>query len=287
VLALCVYRGSEGLEIFQRMREGDSGQNVDEMAAAQCCLMGEFADRSALKEQELAIIKDLGLQCRGPKAYPVFRSYLPGYHPWFLSDEEARYLTLVFDAAIQFIGLMRAQPDVLRGHGADNYLVYQLHRGIKLPQSWSTSWQAPAPLPHTPSLIGPVPEERLREIMSEKLTRAAAWEVGSFIVPNATIAEGDRPYYARILLALESQSGIVLASDTIPAFEDGCAALRDFILSTIRDHHVLPQEIRVSDARLAQVLKLIAPLLGITSSLHRKLPALLAAKRSMAAHFRT
>jgi hypothetical protein len=282
VLALCVYRGSEGLKICRRMHAGDFTQDFDEVAAAQFCLMGEFEDRSALKKQDLAIIKALGLKCRGRQAYPVFRSYLPGYCPWFLTDEEARYLALAFDAAIQFIELFRAQPDILSGGGAGSYLVYQLRSGVDLPQSWTTSWRAPDPLPRAPILHEPMPEDLLREILSKKLIRTAAWEVGSFIMPNARITEGDRPYYARILLAVHSQLEIVLASHTIPSFEDGCAALRDLILSAIRDHQVLPQEIRVCDATLAEVLKPISSRLGITTSLHRKLPAVLAVKQSMA-----
>jgi len=266
------------------MQAGDSTLDLDEIAAAQCCLMGEFEDRSALKKQDLAIIKALQLQCRGRQAYPVFRSYLRGYCPWFLTEEEAGYLALAFDAAIQFSDLFRAQPDILRGHGDGRYLVYMPLNGVESPQSWTTSWRAPDPLPQAPILRAPVPQELLDEMPSKELTRTTAWEAGSFIMPHATITGGDRPYYARILVALHSQSGMVLASNAIPAYEDGYTALRDFILSTIRDYQVLPEEIRVCDKALEEILKPIAALLGITSRLRRKLPALLAVKQSMAAN---
>jgi hypothetical protein len=282
VFALCVYRGSEGLKNYLRMREADIPLDFSDIAAAQYMLMGEFEDRAALKKQDLAVIKVLGLKCRGRRAYPVFRSYLPGYCAWFLTEEEARYLTHAFGAAIQFIADFWAQPDILRGHGPHSYLVYQLKDGVESPQSWTTSWQEPEPLPQAPILTEPVPQELLREILSKKPVRTEAWEVGSFIIPHAAITDGDRPYYARILLAVQSQLGIVLASHTIPAFEDSRVALRDFVLATLRDHRALPGEIRMCDAMFADVLKPIAAKLGINAGLHRKLPALSAVKEAMA-----
>lgn len=286
VLALCVFRGSEGLESCRRVREADFTLDYDDMAASQHCLMGEFEDRSALKKQDLEVIKTLGLKCRGRRAYPIFRSYLPGYYPWFLTEEEARYLALAFDAAIQFTTDFRAQPDILYGHDARSYFVYRPKLGLESPQSWTTCWQAPEPLPQAPILAEPVPQEILREILAKTPTRTEAWEVGSFIMPHARITEGDRPYYAKILLAVHSQSGIALASQTIPAFEDSHVALRDLVLETFRDFRLLPREIRVCDATLAEAFRPIAAKLGITASLHRKLPALSAVKEAMAAYTR-
>ena len=282
VFALCIYRGSEGLEIYRRMQVGEVSLESDDVVALQNCLLGEFEDRAALEKEDLAIIKSLGLKCRGRKAYPVFRSYLPGYGDWFLTEGEAKFLGLAFDAAIDFVALFRAQPDILRRHSPGRYLVYLSRNGVESLQSWTTSWQAPDPLPDKPILSKPVPREFLSEIVSRKPARTAAWEVGSFIMPNARITDRDRPYYARILLALHCQSGIILASNTIPSFEDENVALRDFIVSTIRNFQLLPEEIRVCSAKLAELLKPIAAPLGITASLRKKLPGLLEVRRSMA-----
>jgi hypothetical protein len=284
VLALCVYRGSGGLEIYRRMQDGDITSESDDVPAALDCLMGEFEDRSALKKEDLANIKALGLKFRGRKAYPVFRSYLPGYYPWFLTEEEAAFLTLAFDAAVQFVALSRTQSDTRAGHAQGSYPVYMPGDGIDSPRSWTTSWQTPDPLPYAPILSDPAPQELLREIQAKKLMPTAAWEVGSFIMPHATITDRDRPYYVQILLALHGQSGIILASEVVPAFEDVNIALRDFTLSAIRDAGVLPKEIRVCNPALAEAFNPIAALLGTTSSLRKKLPALTAAKRAMAQH---
>jgi hypothetical protein len=286
MLALCVYRGSEGIGILRRMREAHLTKDIDEWAAAQFCLMGEFEDRTALKKQDLAVIKALGLKCRGHRAYPVFRSYLPGYCPWFLTEEEAVFLALAFGASIQFIADFRENPDILRGHGEGSCLVYKPEHVAGLPQAWTASWQVPEPLPQAPILFTHVPQEDLHELLSKNLTRTEALELGSFILPNTAITGECRPCYARVLVAVHSQMGIVLSTATIPAYEDSRVALRDLVLAMIRDQRLLPREIRVSDATLAEALRPIAAKLGITSSLHRKLPAVSAVKEAMAGYVR-
>lgn len=287
MLALCVYRGSEGLAIHQRMQAASPTQDFAELAAAHFCLMGEFEDRTALKKQDLAVIKALGLKCHGRRGYPLFRSYLPGYGPWFLTEEEVTFLALAFGAAIQFMRDFREHPDILRSPGEGSYLVYQPKSSAESPQAWAASWQTDEPLQKAPILLMPVPPEATREIVSKKLTRTEAWEVGAFIVPHAMITGEGRPYYARILAAVDSRSGIVLTSDTIPAYEDSRVALRDLVLATIRDQQLLPIEIRVSDDKFAEALRPIATKLGIICSLHRKLTSLSEVKKAMAAYGRS
>jgi hypothetical protein len=228
----------------------------------------------------------LGLKFRGRRAYPVFRSYLPGYGPWFLTEEEAVFLALAFGAAIQFVADFRGNPGILDGHGEDSYLVYQPARSAGPPLAWTTSWLSPEPLRKGRILCRPVHQEGLREILSRELTRTAPWEVGSFIMPNAIITGEGRPFYARVLAAVHSQSGIVLTSDTIPSYEDCRDALRELVLAAIRDQQILPKELRVSDPTLAEDLKPIAAKLGFTCSVHRELPALSAVRKALAIYGR-
>ena len=44
-------------------------------------IMLSFEDRDALQEEDLAVIRGLGLSFRGRQAWPLFRSYRPGYLP--------------------------------------------------------------------------------------------------------------------------------------------------------------------------------------------------------------
>ena len=56
--------------------------------------MASFEDRKLLQKEDFQLINKIGLKFSGPNSWPLFRSYRPGYHPWYLTNEEARYLTL-------------------------------------------------------------------------------------------------------------------------------------------------------------------------------------------------
>ena len=119
VLALNVYFGAEGLESYWSPHEVDEAERDDPLRAyavlnSQKCLMASFEDRSTLHKTDLRLIRELGLQFRGKKAWPMFRNYLPGYYPWFLvSPEEIRFLTLTLQQAKEVALKMTENPDFL------------------------------------------------------------------------------------------------------------------------------------------------------------------------------
>ena len=59
-----------------------------------------FEDRKFLRKPDFQVIKELELKFRGRNSWPLFRSYQPGYLPWYLTKDEARYLTLALQQAI-------------------------------------------------------------------------------------------------------------------------------------------------------------------------------------------
>ena len=83
ILGLCIYRGSEGLAFHQRIQSGELRPEDEDVATMQNALLADFTDRRDLEKEDLSIIKALNLKIRGRKQYPLFRSYLPGYVPWF------------------------------------------------------------------------------------------------------------------------------------------------------------------------------------------------------------
>ena len=98
VLGLNVYLGPKGFESYRQLQElahqGASGDALGPHALlnTQRCVMASFEDRAELHEQDLRLIKSLGLKFRGKKEWPMFQSYRPGYLPWFLTRSEGRFL---------------------------------------------------------------------------------------------------------------------------------------------------------------------------------------------------
>lgn len=76
------------------MIEGEIDGEEDDIFAMQNCLKLELGPRSDLRTEDHAVIRKLGIAFRGKNAWPQFRSLLPGYIPWFLTEPEARFLTI-------------------------------------------------------------------------------------------------------------------------------------------------------------------------------------------------
>jgi hypothetical protein len=101
MFALALYLGSEGLESYMRVASEPPLDpfEVFEEIMLQKCLMASFGSRDTLKKEDRQVIKRLGLKFRGRTAWPLFRSYRPAYHPWHLTADEARFLTLALQQA--------------------------------------------------------------------------------------------------------------------------------------------------------------------------------------------
>ena len=75
--------------------------------------MVSFEDRQLLQQPDLATITALGMKFRGRNAWPWFRSYRPGFQPWYLTGAEARFLTLALEQAMEVATRLRGNRRLL------------------------------------------------------------------------------------------------------------------------------------------------------------------------------
>jgi len=98
--ALGVYLGDNGISKFDKlMRVGDDIPSY-ETIHLQDCVMCSFDDREFVEKEDMKVIKELGLKFRGRNNWPVFRRFEPGFYPWFITDEECRFLTVAFQQSL-------------------------------------------------------------------------------------------------------------------------------------------------------------------------------------------
>jgi hypothetical protein len=270
VFALCVYRGSEGLALYQSIQSGIIGPGDDEIIAGQNAILAEFADRPDLEKEDLSVIKSLSLSIRGRKQYPRFRSYLPGYSQWFLNEDEVRFLTLALKAACQFAGDYLDNQTILQSDANERYLTYMSHRGVDGIDSWQREWLKPDPV-HSPPTAGlPCNEIRLHKIKQMKLNPDTAWEADGFLMPGI-LQDRERPYFARILAIAHHDSGFMLFTNLAPYADDPYPPLRDAILSAIETHKLLPSEIKLVGKNAYEAVQPIAKSLGFKITLSKNL----------------
>ena len=254
-LALSVYRGAEAFHLYQDMLgEGASGN--DDFAFKQDCLMAQFEDRKYVQDGDRKVIRELGLRFRGPKAWPLFRSYRPGYLPWYLDQPEAIFLSFALKCACDWTEKVSAgtlDPAERPGQ-VFTYLPTQASPGFE--NVWAP---LPAAAARQPLALDTA---RLAKLRSSPLRKGGAWEAELVYLP-ARIMDRDRPYHVRLAMLVDRDSGFILPVTAEPPEKPAHQLLADALAQAIEETNCVPGEIWLRDKSCLPALEAIGRTLGI------------------------
>ena len=277
--ALAVYLGSEGLNGYLKLQSGESYPSLEDMLNLQKLLMASFEDREYLQKEDFQLIKKFGLKFSGPNSWPLFRSYRPGYYPWYLTGEEARYLTLclwqVIDVSLRF----KDNSGILTPPVKNRYLV-RVPKKDETGLSWRDMWIEPLPLEKGEIIAEPIDTDHLEKIKRKIPHRKGVWEVDFFYYPSPIKEKEERPFYPYITLWVEHHSGLIL-NHYLGKPAEYMSEFQGQFLKFAEDYKSLPQEILVKKEETFKLLELITSELGINLRRVRKLRMLEEAQASM------
>ena len=275
-LALGVYLGSEGLMGFYQLSARKEKSSAD-LFFETPQLQASFEDREVLSDKDRQVIKSLGLRFRGRQEWPLLRSYVPGYVPWFLTPGEARFLTVALQQSLEVAGRLQENPSLLEPPRPELLMVRSLgDRG------WQDEWVEPAPVQvRLPALLH---EESVAALQQQLVIQPWKLEVGLYGLSGIREREGGRPYLGYHLMVVESTSGFIAGGDLPlgePSFEEMWVQVpRRFVEAAIRLGG-LPAEIAVRREKLHHYLAPTAGQLGIKVSTSDRLPALDLVRREL------
>lgn len=283
--AISVYLGSEGLYGFWDLEEAGPFGNAEQVLEIPQ-LQASFEDRNELREQDRDLIKQLGLKFRGRQAWPMFRSFRPGFVPWFLEAAEVRFLTYVLEQTIDVAQRSQTDPALLEPPDDETYL-------MRVPQPagtglvWSDQLMA-VPPPQETSISIRMDMQALAALKSAPRGRQTL-EADFFMLPMATQEErGARPYYPYMLLVVEQQSGMILGTEMLKP-ESTLTDMWGLIpLHLVRQLHrigLVPKEIKVRSPLLLQLVQPLAGELGFKLKQSNKLSKLDSAKEFLFQRF--
>jgi hypothetical protein len=303
VYGLVVYLGSSGLEQHHKIQSGKMHAGSPDSAYSQCCLAAWFGTRSDLDKNDLKVVKELGLKFRGTDAWPQFRSMQPGYLPWYLTENEAKFLTLCLEQARQVALHFEKNPDCLTAPAKNLYLVRvpsnlaEGKSGSGSPSSgrsaaqqrlfpvagetrvhqWETQWLSPAP--RVKAAVKPfrLDEVRLQRIKKTSQAHNGAWEIDAFFTPSP-VAGDDRPFFPYTFLCADHDSGFIFGT----VLSEPSAWETEFpkaFLGSVEEHKLLPSKLCFRKVELRELFAPLASRFGIEVEFTKKLPALDRAKR--------
>ena len=275
---LAVYQGSEGLDGLLRVQSGSILPGDPDSLHVQKCLMASFEDRSVLSKKDLKMIKRLGYKFRGRNAWPMFRSYLPGYVPWELDRVQALFLTLALEQAIQVSLDVKKDRKKQKLRKKDHYLV-RVQKKDNDKVQWIEEWQKPEPLTQsfTVEQLDEVAIQRIKKISTGK---QGTVEIDYFYSPSP-VREGDeRPFFPYVFLWADGESGFILKIH-VATPDSYKKELCSEMISFLQSNKIIPNMILVKKQEALNLIEPIASRLGIQITQVDTLEAVEGAKKHM------
>ncbi len=277
--ALAVYLGSEGLYSYLELQSGKDYPSLDDILSHQNLLMASFEEKSFLQKEDFQTIQKIGLKINNSHLWPLFRSYQPGYHPWFLTAVEAKYLTLCLDQAMEVAIRFKQDPNLLTPRTSNHYLV-RVPKKEGTGFTWKDLWIEPLPLAKNGIILKSLDKDLLKQINRRHLPYQGTWEADFFYYPRAVQDKGERPYYPYVFFWVDHHSGFIL--DYHLAKPDQCfIEFQQQFYKIAMNMKILPQEIFVKKEETYRLIKPIASELKINLRMVKSLKMLDSAKDSM------
>ncbi len=272
--AMSLYLGPEGLYEFWELEEvGHLASPEGLLETPQ--LQASFENRDELDKRDRTVIKDLGLKFRGRHAWPMFRSYRPGFAPWFLEAEEARFLTHALNQLVDVAPRVKEDSSLLESSDDESYLVRVPRR-----EDDTLVWEdrmVDVPPPESLSIpIGMDP--RVLEDLERLPPGGNSLEIDFFMFPAPIQEEkGARPYFPYMMLTVDAQSGVVLGHELLkpdPSLEAMWGSIPVTVARQLAGAEIMPEEVTVGSELLFQLLQPLAAMLRFELQHSQILPTL-------------
>jgi len=282
--ALGVALGSAGLAGLDGVR-GMRKPDVAELLLSQTMLQASFEDRAELEREDLEVTKQLGLKFRGPKAWFLFRSYRPGFLPWFVTGAEARFLAVAIRQTHIVAQTLKEEPDALEPPRPDAYLV-RVHEPGGDESAWRDEWLEPSPSLDEAAAAISLPDvpvdPQLADLARDKpKLRSGVWEVDVNPILAPVGGRDERPSIPLQLLVVHHESGVVLEMD-MKSLDDYVAGFREHFVQVLDKLGQMPEQLLFANRRTEMVFAPIAAALQIPLERSRKLPGVQQIRRTLA-----
>ncbi len=278
-LSIGVYRGAEGLYGYWNVSDPDTDLQNNPFALFDIPqFQVSFEDREQLEKQDRDVIKKLGLKFRGSQNYPLFRSIHPGFMPYFVTAEEAKFLTSILEQTLRTAPRIKADEMLLPDPDENLYLVRVLENGV-----WKDEILSILP-PQEFTIRVEAPNEIIDTLIQNPQTKGLVLEVDFSYVPMPVAEKGSRPFYPKMLMIAEAKQGVVMACDLIKPEENLIEThkkLPRLLMEKLQTLKMRPEEIRVKNNMMFEMLKSLTQQINIKLSKTDELPAIEMAQDEM------
>jgi hypothetical protein len=281
-LAVTAYLGTKTLYEFWEFQDEDSSYWPDGHLLEMPQLQVSFLGRDELEPADRALMKQLGLTFRGKQAYPVFRSYLPGYVPVLLNAPEARFMTHILEQVLDVAPRIREDDAILLPGDDDTYLVRVAHmQGDQL--MWEDTAVHLSPPDYEPLPISV--DTQVLETLKKQKPGSLELEVDLILIPARVQEKADeRPRFPYALGVIDARTGFIFGIPLLTvetSLEEMWARVPDTFVHVLADHKLAPYQVTVPTGFLLELLTPVSTALGFKLRQSDDMPQLRAAVDSL------
>ena len=279
--AVAVYRGAEGLYAFIDF-QSDPAASLDRLIEIPQ-LQLSFNERKFLEKRDRDLLKQ-ALKSAGARSFPLFRSYRPGYLPWFITRAEARLLVHALSQTLNVATRVAAEPDSLQppqGAGKNAFLV-RVARKEESELVWEDQIKR-IPRPEPDDICVSIDNSILSQL---KLVRPGTLQLETdlFIAPGKIGKRGERPLTVYGLMIADRRSGFIYGFEALTA-EKSLAAMYgrvpEAVCRLLLQSKVLPKHLVLRSHLLLTLLEAVAKELKIQLRYSEELPGIDEATKSL------
>lgn len=280
VRAVYVYLGAGGYRFFKQLQSGRT-ITVGEFYASQHSVSVEFVRLGELTAPDRKLLQAMSHPLKRGTLVPIFRAIRPGYHPWYVTEHEARILAECQKALITIYDLLRANP---ARHYWDKENVYPMLSRQSEEGNEEGYWirlvvppRLTAPMSNPPTLDEP----HVQRIRDSRYSSQGVLEVDHFYGAGMIGEKNERKACFRMGLAIDAQSGHAYPPEVSSPASPAGDILTRVVLQAVESASALPQEVHVSDREFKVLLDPLGQALGFSVRVMRSLPALDLAKKQL------
>ena len=252
--AVSVYLGAQALYDFLALE--DAGPfGVAERLLEIPQLQASWEDREVLHAHDREMIKALGRKYRGRQAWPLFRSYQPGYAPWFITADEARMLTLALEQVPDVAQRFRDDPALQQPPNDEQFLV-RVARDAGGERVWDDQLMIIPPPP--PISIEVAMDAEALEQLAQVPPSIVTLEADLFMMLTPVRNDDGRLLYPYVLMLVDARNGMIVGSQLLtpePSLQAMWGMVPVTFVYQLANSGLLPKQVQVQSSLLLHLLE--------------------------------
>ena len=252
VFGINAYLGPRSLCGYLKVLSGEIYKESLEMMSSQHCISLTYEeDESYLDKRDKSVLKELCIDSKSKNALPFFRTYIPGYYPWYLTEDEVEFFEIILEQSINICKRFKHERNLFETDKGSYYFVR-----VPFKSSSSTLWKdkfIEAESYREKWEDAQINEVKLKKILKKCPQRKGLWEIGCDFFPLRIKDGKSRPYMPLVFLGIDATTGEILGYGMSGLRKQNLLVAEE-ILNLVGKLNTIPETLIVSNRNLKKIL---------------------------------